>query len=59
MSNGNYRIIEGSPKRVADICDELMDRHWKCNGPLYLIQLGDNIIAFQGMTLTPSNSSNG
>lgn len=50
MSNDNYRIIEGSPQTVAETCDRLRkDGYWILNGPLYIIQVGEVITAFQSI----------
>jgi len=49
MIDDSYQIIEGPPPVVASKCNNLKKHSWECIGPLYIMQQGDNIIAFQGM----------
>jgi len=57
MITDNYQIVEGSPQVVASKCNNLMKYRWECIGPLYIMQQGDNIVAFQGMQKPNQQSS--
>lgn len=50
-----YHIIEGSPKYVAQTCNEALERGWCINGPLHVTTIGDNVLAFQGITKCDQN----
>jgi len=49
MNNNNYRIVEGSPQLVANICDELCRQNWDCNGSPHFMSNGDGVMVFQSM----------
>jgi len=52
----HYKIIEGTPSYVADVCEAMIQQGWQCNGALSVFSVGERIIAFQGMVHSPTKT---